>query len=75
MRKNSFIKIFTLIMIGLTITTFSIQCKKEDSKAFIAGLDRSFKGNADSTVFATFYSNNVFSQAADIAQINDSLKF
>jgi hypothetical protein len=62
-------------MIGLTITTFSIQCKKEDSKAFIAGLDRSFKGNADSTVFATFYSNNVFSQAADIAQINDSLKF
>ena len=62
-------------MIGVTITTFTTQCKKEDSNATIQGLDRSFKANADSTVFATFYSNNIFSQAAPTAMINDTLKF
>ena len=75
MRKVSLVKLITLFLVGVTITTFSIQCKKEDSSAVIQGLDRSFKANADSTVFATFYSNNIFSLAAPAAVINDTIKF
>ena len=75
MRKNYLVKLFTLLMIGLSITTITIQCKKEDTNAVINGLDRSFKGNADSTVFATFYSNNIFPMAGATPTINDTIKF
>jgi hypothetical protein len=75
MRKISLVKLMTLMMIGLTITILAIQCKKEDSNAVVTGLDRSFKGNADSTVYASFYSNNTFSLAGTSPQINDSIKF
>jgi len=75
MRKISAVKLFTLLMIGLTITSISIQCKKEDNSAVITGLDRSFKGSADSTVFSTFYTNNIFSLADATPLINDTIKF
>ncbi len=75
MRKVSLVKLITVFLVGVTITTFSIQCKKEDSNAVIAGLDRSFKGNADSTVYASFYSNNIFAMASVKPMINDSISF
>ena len=75
MRKISLVKLVTLILAGLAITTLATQCKKEDSSAVIQGLDRAFKGTADSTIFSTFYSNNLVAMADASPKINDSLKF
>jgi hypothetical protein len=75
MRKVSLVKLITLFLLGVTITTFSIQCKKEDNSAVIKGLDRSFIGAADSTVYASFYSNNLFAMADLTPKINDSINF
>jgi hypothetical protein len=75
MRKVSLVKLITLFLVGVTITTFSIQCKKEDSNAVITGLDRSFKGNADSTLYSSFYTNNLFAFANSTPTKNDSITF
>ena len=75
MRKVSLVKLITMFLLGVTITTFSIQCKKEDNSAVIKGLDRSYTAAADSTVFAAFYSNNMFAMADVTPKINDSVNF
>jgi hypothetical protein len=75
MRKVSLVKLITLFLLGVTITTFSIQCKKEDSSAVINGLDRSFKGSADSTLYAAFYTTNMFALANPTPTKNDSITF
>lgn len=75
MRNVSLVKLVTLVIAGLTITTFATQCKKEDSTAIIQGLDRSYKGTSDSSIFSTFYSDNLVAMADVSPKINDSLKF
>lgn len=75
MRKITLIKLITVMMFMTIITTFTIQCKKEDNAAVINGLDRNFKGNADSTVYASFYSNNIFDLANSSPTVNDSINF
>lgn len=75
MRKVSLVKLITLFLVVLTITTFSVQCKKEDSNAVIAGLDRSYKGTADSTKYTAFYTTNMFAFANPTPTMNDSITF
>ena len=75
MSKNSLVKLISVLMIGVSITAVNTQCKKEDNNAVITGLDRSFKGNADSTVFSTYYTNNLFSLAGVAPTINDTIKY
>ena len=69
------IKLITLFFLMGALTTFSIQCKKEDSNSVITGLNRSFKGNADSTVYASFYSSNIFALASANPTLNDSINY
>ncbi|MBK7819442.1 MAG: hypothetical protein IPJ60_19305 [Sphingobacteriaceae bacterium] len=45
-----------------------LQCKKEGD--IIKGLNRSFTGTADSTVFAAFYESNTVNP-----DVNDVMKF
>ncbi len=75
MRKNSLVKLITVLLVGVSITTLSIQCKKEDSTATIQGLDRSYKGMADSTVYSAFYSSNIVAMADINPSKNDSINF
>ena len=75
MRKISMVKLITPFLLMATLTTLSIQCKKEDSNAVITGLNRSFKGNADSTVYASFYSSNIFPLASATPTLNDSINY
>jgi hypothetical protein len=75
MRKVSMVKLITVFLVAVTLSTFSVQCKKEDNNAVITGLDRTFKSNADSTVYASFYSSNIFALASTTPTKNDSINF
>jgi hypothetical protein len=50
-----------------------IQCKKEGD--LIKNLDRSFKGTADSTIYAAFYESNIINKADVVPDVNDVIKF
>lgn len=69
------VKLITVFLVAVTLSTFSVQCKKEDNNAVITGLDRTFKSNADSTVYASFYSSNIFALASTTPTKNDSINF
>jgi hypothetical protein len=50
-----------------------MQCKKEGD--VVKGLDRSFKGTADTAVYAAFYENNLATKTDVTPDVNDVIKF
>jgi hypothetical protein len=75
MRKVSIVKLISFVFVVMLASTLLVQCKKEDSNAVIQGLDRAYKGTADSTVYASFYNLNLAPTADVTPQINDSINF
>lgn len=73
MKKISLIKVITSFFLVIFISASVIQCKKEGD--IIKDLDRSFKGSADSTIYASFYETNTVGTADIPADVNDVVKF
>lgn len=73
MKRISLMKATTLFLAVMLVSASVMQCKKEGD--VIKGLDRSFTGSADSTVFAAFYSENKITTADVAADVNDVMKF
>jgi hypothetical protein len=73
MKKFSILKATTLFLSVLLVTMSLFQCKKTGD--IIKGLDRSFKGAADTTVYASFYESNTITPSAPAPDVNDVIKF
>lgn len=73
MKKISLIKAITAFFLVLFVSASVIQCKKEGD--IIKNLDRSFKGSADSTIYASFYETNPVVTGDNPADVNDIIKF
>lgn len=73
MKKISAIHAVTLFLAILLVTASLLQCKKTGD--IIKDLDRSFKGSADTTIYASFYENNTISTADVTPGVNDVIKF
>jgi hypothetical protein len=73
MKKISIVKGITLFLAVMLVSASLMQCKKEGD--VVKGLDRSFKGTADTAVYAAFYENNVVSKADVTPDVNDVVKF
>lgn len=74
MKKMSLINATTLFLVVLFLSASVFQCKKSDDD-LIKGLNRSFTGTADSTVYASFYESNTVSTSDIIPDVNDVIKF
>ncbi len=73
MKKVSFSKT-TICVLGIVfLSVFLFQCRKAGD--IIQNLDRSFKGSADSTVYASFYSNNTVATADATPDVNDVIQY
>ncbi len=73
MKKVSIIKASTLFLVVFFLTTSLFQCTKTGD--IIKDLDRSYKGTADSTVYASFYESNKITPSDATADVNDVIKF
>ncbi len=73
MKKISLIKATSLFLAVLLVSASILQCKKEGD--IIKNLDRSFKGTADSSVYASFYETNTVGTADVPSDVNDVIKF
>ena len=73
MKKFSIIKGTTLFMVVMFLIVSLFQCKKAGD--LIKDLDRSFKGVADSTIYASFYDDNKITPSDIVADVNDVIKF
>ena len=73
MKRFSWIKAATLFIAVMTISASIIQCKKEGD--LVKNLDRSFKGTADSSIYAAFYESNTITPSDVTADVNDVIKF
>ncbi|MBN8698367.1 MAG: hypothetical protein J0L54_02075 [Chitinophagales bacterium] len=73
MKKISLINAISLFLVVLVVSASIVQCKKEGD--IIKNLDRSFKGTADSTLYASFYESNTVSTADNPVDVNDVIKF
>lgn len=73
MKKISLIKATSLFLAVLLVSASILQCKKEGD--IIKNLDRSFKGTADSTIYASFYESNAVGTADNPVDVNDIIKF
>jgi hypothetical protein len=73
MKKFSFSKMLVLSLSIVFISSSLFQCRK--SGDIVKDLDRSFKGSADSAIFATFYDNNAITPSDATPDVNDVLKF
>ncbi len=73
MKKISLIKATSLFLAVLLVSASILQCKKEGD--IIKNLDRSFKGTADSTTYASFYESNTIGTADNPVDVNDIIKF
>ena len=73
MKKFSLIKATTLFLGVLFLSASVFQCRKTGD--MIKDLDRSFKGTADSTVYASFYESNTITPSDVIPDVNDIIKF
>lgn len=73
MKKISLIKATSLFLAVLLVSASILQCKKEGD--IIKNLDRSFKGTADSTIYASFYESNTVGTADVPSDVNDVIKF
>lgn len=73
MKKISAIQAVTLFLAVMLVSASVFQCKK--SGDLITGLDRSFKGAADTVIYASFYESNTVSTADATPDVNDLIKF
>lgn len=73
MKKVSIIKASTLFLVVFFLATSLFQCTKTGD--IIKDLDRSYKGTADSTVYASFYESNKVTPSDAIPDVNDIIKF
>ena len=73
MKKISAIQAVTLFFAVLLASASLMQCKKNGD--VISGLDRTFRGGADSTVFAAFYDENTVTPSDLTPDVNDVMKF
>lgn len=73
MKKISAIQAVTLFLAVMLVSASVFQCKK--SGDLITGLDRSFKGAADTVIYASFYESNTVSTADATPDVNDVIKF
>lgn len=73
MKKFSIIKGATLFMVVMFLIVSLFQCKKAGD--LIKDLDRSFKGVADSSIYASFYDENKITPSDVVADVNDVIKF
>ncbi len=73
MKKVSITKTITLFLAVMLVSASVMQCKKTGD--VIKGLDRSFKGTSDTTLYASFYESNNVGTADVVADANDVVKF
>lgn len=73
MKKVSAIQTVVLFVCGVFLATTVFQCTK--SGDIVKGLDRSFTGSADSTVYASFYESNTVSPSDATPDVNDIIKY
>lgn len=73
MKKVSAIQTVVLFVCGVFLATTVFQCTK--SGDIVKGLDRSFTGAADSTVYASFYESNTVNPSDVTPDVNDIIKF
>lgn len=73
MKKVSIIKASTLFLVVFFMITSLFQCTKTGD--LIKNLDRSYKGTADSTVYASFYESNKVTPSDATPDVNDIIKF
>ena len=73
MKKVSIIKAITLFLAVMLVSASLMQCKKTGDT--ISGLNRSFKGTADTALYASFYESNTVGTADATPDVNDIIKF
>ncbi|MBL0054897.1 MAG: hypothetical protein IPP31_01660 [Chitinophagaceae bacterium] len=73
MKRMSFLNATTLFLVVLLTSASLFQCKKEGN--LIQGLDRTFKGKADSTVYAAFYDSYNVVPSDVTPDVNDKIKY
>jgi len=73
MKKISTIKAITIFIAVLLVSASLFQCKKEGN--IIAGLDRTFIGVADTTIYSSFYDTTKIGTADATADVNDVIRF
>jgi hypothetical protein len=73
MKKVSAIQTVVLFVCGVFLATTVFQCTK--SGDIVKGLDRSFTGSADSTVYASFYESNTVTPSDVTPDVNDIIKY
>jgi hypothetical protein len=71
MKKISILKTMMLIAAGLFFSMAAMQCTKVGVNA--DSLDRSFKGNPDSTHFSPFFTETKITPSDAIADVNDKI--
>ena len=73
MKKMSILNATTLFLVVMLLSSSLFQCRKEGD--LVKGLDRSFSGTSDSTLYAAFYESNPISSADATPDVNDVMKF
>ena len=73
MKKVSITKMAALFLGVLFLSASVFQCRKTGD--FIKDLDRSFKGVADTTIYASFYESNTITPSDIVPDVNDKIKF
>lgn len=73
MKKVSITQTVALFLCGVFLATSLFQCTKTEN--IIQGLDRTFTGSADSTVYASFYESNTVSPSDATPDVNDIIQF
>lgn len=73
MKKMSLLDATTLFLVVMLLSASVFQCRKEGD--LIKGLNRSFSGTSDSTLYAAFYESNPISTADATPDVNDVMKF
>lgn len=73
MKKMSLLNATTLFLVVMLLSASVFQCRKEGD--LVKGLNRSFIGTSDSTLYAAFYESNPISTADATPDVNDVMKF
>lgn len=73
MKKISFMYVIAVFLTAILMSASLMQCKKEGD--VIKNLNRSYTGSADSTVYASFYEQNILSTADVTPNVNDIIEY
>lgn len=73
MKKNRLLQTIAVFVVVLISSASLLQCKKDGT--LVKDLDRSFTGQADSTVYASFYESNTVSTSNTTPDVNDIIQF